>query len=78
MMGFDGFGILSVGIIASPNPLQWVCVYMCVCGSERVNNTMHDGCLEFSVLSLPHRLGLVWGVFCDQQVVEEKKKVKYQ
>lgn len=26
MMGFDGFGILSVGTIASRNPLRGVCV----------------------------------------------------
>lgn len=35
MMGFDGFGILSDGIIASPNPLQWVCVCICVCVGAR-------------------------------------------
>lgn len=45
-MGFDGFRMLSVGTIAPHLPPP-VVVWM--------NNTMHDGSLEFSVISLPHR-----------------------
>lgn len=50
-----------------------MCVSVCVCERERMNNTMQDDYLEFPVLSLPHRYSLVWGCSVDSRLWNREK-----